>query len=107
MPSMDLAETDSEFQVRLDVPGFKADQIEIEVVNNSLRIKGEYEEEKEDKHKTYHRVERHSASFSRVISLPGGVVEDKVIAECENGILTVKLPKADVAKMQRIKVKAK
>jgi HSP20 family protein len=107
MPSMDLSETDTEFQVRVDVPGFKADQIDIEVVNNTLRIKGEYKEEKEDKNKTYHRIERQAGSFSRMISLPAPVVEDKVVAECENGILTVMLPKAEAAKTQRIKVKAK
>jgi HSP20 family protein len=107
LPSIDLSETDTELQVRVDVPGFKADQIELEVVNNNLRIKGEYKEEKEEKDKTFHRLERHVGSFTRTIALPSPVIENKVNAECEDGILTVTLPKSEVAKTQRIKVKAK
>jgi HSP20 family protein len=107
MPSLDLSETDNEFQVRIDVPGFKPEQIEIDVVNNTLRIKGEYQQEREEKEKTYHRVERRSGSFSRTVALPNAVKEDQVSAECENGILTITLPKAEVAKTQRIKVKGK
>lgn len=107
LPSMDLSETDSEFQVRVDVPGFKPEQIEIEVVNNRLRIKGEYKEEKEEKDRTFHRVERQTGSFSRVVALPAPVLEDKVSAECQDGILTVTLPKTEKIKAQKIKVKSK
>jgi HSP20 family protein len=107
MPSMDLSETDSEFQVRVDIPGFKPEQIEIEVVNNSLKIKGEMKEENEEKDRTFHRVERNSGSFSRMITLPAPVMEDKVLAECQDGILTVTLPKVEKVKTQKIKVQAR
>jgi HSP20 family protein len=107
IPAMDLSETDAEFQVRVDVPGFKPEQIDIEVVNNNLRIKGEFKEEKEEKERSFHRVERHSGSFSRTVTLPAAVLEDKVTAECQDGILTVTLPKSEKIKTQKVKVKAR
>ncbi len=104
-PSMDLAETDESLQIRVDVPGMKPEEIDIEVNGTTLRISGERKEEKEEKGKTYHRVERRVGSFSRVVTLPCAVKEDKVAAECHDGILTVTLPKSEQAKMHKVKVK--
>lgn len=107
IPSLDLEETDVDFEVRMDVPGFKADQIDIQVSNNQLVISGHREEKQEEKNKTCHRIERQSGSFSRSISLPSPIKEDKVKAECEDGVLTITLPKVEVAPKNRIKIKAK
>lgn len=106
-PSVDLSETDDSLQIRMDVPGIKADEINIEVSGNTIRISGEHKEEKEEKGKTYHRVERRSGSFSRALVLPAAVKEDKVCAECKDGVLTITLPKTEVAKTQKVKVVAK
>lgn len=106
-PSVDLSETDDSLQLRLDVPGMKADEIDIQVSGNTIRISGEHKEEKEEKGRTFHRVERRSGSFSRALTLPAAVKEDKVSAECKDGVLTIILPKTEVAKTQKVKVIAK
>lgn len=105
-PSVDLSETDDALQIRMDVPGVKAEEINIEVTGNTIRISGEHKEEKEEKGKTFHRLERTSGSFSRTLALPAAVKEDQVTAECADGILTIKLPKTEVAKTQKVPVKA-
>lgn len=104
-PSLDLSETDSALEVRLDIPGMEAKDIDIRVNGNMLTISGERKEEREEKGKTYHRVERRSGSFSRSVTLPCPVNEQAVDAQYKNGILTVKLPKAEEAKACKINVK--
>lgn len=106
-PSVDLSETDGSLQIRMDVPGIKAEEINIEVSGNTIRISGEHKEEKEEKGKTFHRLERRSGSFTRALTLPAAVKEDKVSAECKDGVLTITLPKTEVAKTQTVKVIAK
>lgn len=106
-PSVDLSETDGSLQIRMDVPGIKAEEINIVVSANTIRISGEHNEEKEEKGKTFHRLERRSGSFTRALTLPAAVKEDKVSAECADGVLTITLPKTEVAKTQTVKVIAK
>lgn len=62
-PSLHVSETDSDFQIMMDAPGMKPDGIEVEVTGDTVRIYGEREEEKEEKERTFHRVERHAGSF--------------------------------------------
>lgn len=107
VPSLDFSETDDAYQIRMNVPGVKAEEVNIEVVGDTIRISGEHKEEKEEKGRTYHRVERRSGSFARALTLPAAVKQDKVAAECKDGILTVTLPKVEAAKAQKIKVIAK
>jgi HSP20 family protein len=104
-PSLDLSETDDSLQVRMDMPGIKADDVNIEVTGNTLRVTGERKEEKEEKGKTYHRVERRYGKFARALSLPCAVKEDKIEAECRDGVLTVTLPKTEPSRTKKIKVK--
>jgi HSP20 family protein len=106
IPSLDLAETDGAIEVRMDIPGMEAKDIDIQVNGNLLTISGERKEEKEEKGKTYHRVERRSGSFSRCVTLPCPVKEETVDAQYKNGILTVKLPKTEEAKAKKITVKS-
>jgi len=105
IPSLDLAETDGDIEVKLDVPGIKPDEIDIEVRGDTLHISGEHKEEKEEKGKTYHRIERRTGSFSRSVALPCCVNEDKVTAECRDGILTINLPKTEESKTRKVTVK--
>lgn len=104
-PSVDLSETDDALQIRLDVPGMKPDEINIEVSGGTIRISGEHKEEKEEKGKTYHRLERRTGSFARALTLPAAVKEDKVNAECKDGVLTITLPKTEAAKTRTVKIK--
>lgn len=106
IPSLDLAETDSDIEVKLEVPGIKADEIDIEVRGDTLHVSGEHKEEKEEKGKTYHRIERRSGSFSRTVPLPCTVNEAKATAECHDGVLTITLPKTEESKSRKIPVKA-
>jgi len=105
--SMDVAETDSAVEVRLDLPGVKPDDIDIQVDGGVLTIRGERNEEasEEDKRRNYHRVERRYGSFARTLTLPCGVQEDEAAAEYKDGVLTVVLPKAAESQTKKIKVK--
>lgn len=105
IPAADLSETDEALQIRMDMPGLKAEEISIEVSGNTIRISGEHQEEKAEKGKTYHRIERRSGSFARAMTLPTSVKEDKVSAECKDGVLTITLPKTEAAKTHRVTVK--
>lgn len=106
-PSTDISETDDTVEVKMDIPGLKAEEIDIEVRGNTLQVSGEHKEEKEEKGKTFHRVERRQGRVYRSITLPADVDEAKVSAECHEGVLTVTLPKAEKAKSHKIAVKAK
>jgi HSP20 family protein len=105
IPSLDLAETDGIVEVRMDIPGMENKDIDIQVNGNLLTISGERKEEREEKGKTFHRVERRVGSFSRTVTLPCPVKEDAVDAQYKNGTLTVKLPKTEETKSKKITVK--
>lgn len=106
VPSLDLSETAEAVQVRMDVPGMKAADIDIQINGALLTISGKREEEKEEKNCTYHRVERTRGAFSRTVTLPCAIDEAKVDAQYRDGILTVAMPKTVEAKGHKIKVKA-
>jgi HSP20 family protein len=105
IPSMDVAETDTQIEIKMDVPGMKPEEVNVEVQGNTLVVTGEHKEEKEEKGKTFHRIERKSGSIQRSITLPCEVQEAQIVAECKNGVLTVTLPKAEQAKTRKIPVK--
>jgi HSP20 family protein len=105
-PSIDLSETDTAVEVRMDLPGVKPDDIDIQVNGNILSVSGQRKEEKEEKGRTFHRIERHSGTFSRSITLPATVNDSEVAAEYRDGVLCVTLPKTDQSKRHKIKVKS-
>lgn len=104
-PALDLSETEDTVQVRLDLPGLEAKDIDVQVRDNQLVVTGERKEEKVEKGETFHRVERREGKFSRSVLLPCGVNEGKVDAQFRNGVLTIKLPKIEQPKAKRIEVK--
>ena len=104
-PALDLSETDTAIDVRMDLPGIIAKDIDIQVNGNVLTVSGERKEEKEEKGKTFHRVERHYGNFSRSVTLPCTIAESEVAAEYKDGVLTIKLPKTEESKAHKIKVK--
>jgi HSP20 family protein len=105
VPALDMSESDSSIDVRMDLPGITAKDIDIQVSGNVLTVTGKREEEKEEKGKTFHRVERRYGDFSRSVTLPCAVDEDKVAAEYRDGVLSIKLPKTEESKAHKIKVK--
>jgi HSP20 family protein len=105
VPDLDMSETETAVEVRMDVPGVTAKDIEIQITGNVLTVSGERKEEKEEKRKTFHRIERRYGNFSRSVTLPCTVTESEVAAEYHDGVLTVKLPKTEESKAHKIKVK--
>ena len=104
-PSVNLSETDKSIELTMDLPGVDSKEIDIRLNNNILTVSGRKKEEKEDKGRRYHRVERRTGEFSRSFQLPYPVAEDKVKAEYDDGVLTIILPKTEEAKPRRIAVK--
>jgi HSP20 family protein len=105
VPAMDLSETADAVEVRIDVPGFKADEINVQLSNNVLTVSGEHVEEEKTEEKTYHRMERRFGSFSRSVALPAPVDEARNDAQYRDGVLTGSMPKTQEAKSRKIKVK--
>jgi HSP20 family protein len=104
-PSLDLVEADNAYEIRMDIPGIEAKDIDVQVHGNAVTISGQRKEEKEEKGKTYHRVERRCGSFSRTLTLPCKVNEGEVAADYTQGVLTVKLPKCEESKATKVSVK--
>jgi HSP20 family protein len=105
-PALDLSENDTAIEVRFDLPGLKSKDIDIQLNGNILTVTGRREEEREEKGRTFHRVERQSGTFSRSITLPCSVNESEVAAEYHDGVLSITLPKTDESKARKIKVKS-
>ena len=104
-PALDVAEKDNSFEIRMDIPGVDSKDLDVEVHGNTVTISGSRKEEKEEKGKTFHRIERSSGSFSRTVTLPCGVSEKEVAAEYTNGVLSVVLPKSEEARPKKISIK--
>ena len=106
-PPLDVTETDSNLQVRMDLPGIDSKEIDVQVSGNQLTIAGERKEEKVTKNELAHRIERRVGCFSRSFTLPCAVQEDKIEANFQNGVLQITLPKTEEAKSRRIPVKGR
>ncbi len=103
-PVVDVMETDEEFQIRAELPGVEKKDVKLSVEEGVLTISGHREQEKEEKGKRYHRIERAYGSFARSFTVPDAVDEQKVAAEFKNGVLTVRLPKSEKARPKSIEV---
>ncbi len=104
-PEADFFETENEFVLELDLPGFESDDVEVKVEKGVLSITGERTVEKEEEKGTYHLRERSWGKFSRSFSIPHTIDSKKVGADFHKGVLTVTLPKAPEAKARKIEVK--
>ena|SRR5947208_2066247 len=103
-PAVDILETENELLLKADLPGVDMKNIDIQVENGTLTLKGQREFQNEAKQGGYHRIERSYGSFVRYFALPETVDTEGVRAEFKNGVLTVTLPKKEVAKPRQIKV---
>ena len=104
-PAIDVAEQDNAIVVRAEVPGCKAEDIEISVFNNKLTISGEKKLAEEKKEKGYYHVESSYGSFRRELTLPTDVDQKKIDAMCKDGVLSITLPKAEKSKAVKVKIK--
>src|SRR5574337_90059 len=105
IPPIDLSETAEKITVKAEIPGIDPKEVDISIQGDTLLIKGEKKEEKEEKGKNYYRMERRYGSFSRSIDLPTSVDTNKVTAECKNGVLEITLQKKEEVKPKQISVK--
>lgn len=103
-PLINVTEDKDHYRVRAELPGLSAEDLDISITGNSLALSGERKISEEAKDAKYHRRERESGKFSRMIELPDHVDGEKVEAKMANGILTVVMPKAEAAKPRQIKV---
>jgi len=106
-PAVDVAETDKAYEVTAEVPGLDEKNIEVKVVNGSLTIKGEKQEEKEEKKKDYYLHERQFGAFERCFRIPEDVDANKIEASFRKGVLTVTLPKKPEAQKPEKKIEVK
>ena len=107
MPAVDVFDTKDAVVLKAELAGMDPDEIQIEVEDNVLTIKGERKFEEKVDEERYYRVERRFGSFQRNLALPQGVKPEDVSAAYEDGILTVTVPKVEEEKPKRIEVKAK
>lgn len=103
-PAVDVFETKDAVELRAELPGMSASDVDISIENDVLTLSGERKMEKDVKEENYHRVERSYGCFTRSFSLPRRVQKDKVKAKFVNGVLHVVLPKAEEAKPKQIKI---
>jgi len=104
-PLINLTEDKENFYVRAELPGVKAEELNISATGKNLIISGERKIASRGDDVRYHRREREAGNFSRAITLPGDVEVDNVEASLVNGVLTVRIPKAEAAKPKKITVK--
>ena len=104
-PRVDISETDNEFVIKAEIPEVKKEDVKVSVDNGVVTIQGERKQEKEDKGKKFHRVERYYGSFVRSFSLPDNIDETKIKASFKDGMLNLQIPKTAAAKPKTIEVK--
>ncbi len=103
-PAVNIAENENEITVTAEIPGMEKNDLDVSLTGDMLTIKGEKKVEHEEKSDNFHRFERSYGSFSRSLSLPCDVQHDKVDARYKNGVLTLKLPKAEQCKSKSVKI---
>ena len=105
VPAVDILESDEAITLKADVPDMKQEDLDIRMENGTLTLKGERAFEKSENGKGFRHIERQHGTFTRVFALPDSVEADKVSADYKNGVLTVTLPKKEIAKPRSVKVK--
>lgn len=105
-PAVDIFDTDQAIVLRAELPGLDPDDIEIEIDDNTLSLKGERRFEETVQEGRYYRLERAYGHFQRNVTLPQGVKADEISATFDKGVLSVRVPKADEIRPRRIAVTA-
>jgi HSP20 family protein len=104
VPAVDIYEDAEKVVLKLEVPGVEEKDLDVQVENNTLTVKGERKFEKEEKQENFHRIERSYGSFYRAFTLPTTVDSEHVQASYQNGVLKLELKKKAEAKPKQIKV---
>lgn len=107
-PTLDLSATGKEYTITVEIPGVDEKDVKVDISDDTLTIRGEKKQKKEEKEKNYYRIERSYGSFQRVLSLPEDANQDGVTAKFKKGVLTVTIPKKALPEsdVKRIEVKS-
>jgi len=92
-PTLDIGVTDKEYTISVELPGMDQKDIQLELVNDTLMIKGEKKQDKEEQDKNFYRIERSYGSFQRVLSVPEDADRDRINAVYKNGVMKITLPR--------------
>lgn len=106
-PAVDITEDDSSYKVTAELPGMSEKEIEVVVSGDTMTLKGEKKQEKEQKEKNFYLSERSYGSFQRSFYVPEGVDRDKIAADFSKGVLTITMPKTAKAVEQQKKIEVK
>ncbi|OZB46966.1 MAG: heat-shock protein [Thiomonas sp. 14-66-4] len=104
-PQVDIAETPKEFTIKAEIPEVKKEDVKVSIDSGVVTIQGERKQEKEEKDKKFHRIERFYGSFSRSFSLPENIDANAAQATFKDGVLTLQIPKTAAAQPKAIEVK--
>jgi len=105
-PAVNVAETPQAYEVTADLPGMKAEDLDLEMKEGQLWISGQREEQTKEEGKTFHRIERTYGKFHRVVPLPGSVDEAGIEAEYRDGVLSIRVPKSAEVQPKKIQVRS-
>jgi HSP20 family protein len=103
-PQINLTEDEDRFYLRAELPGVKTDDLDMQATAKNISISGERRIEAEGEGVRYHRREREAGKFSRIVAMPTEIDPDRIEARMQDGILTIRVPKADAVKPRRITI---
>lgn len=106
-PAVDILEDNDKYHVQMELPGMDKNDVKISFKDDVLIISGEKKFDKEEGEKNYHHYERRYGKFERAFRVNSDIITDKIDASFKNGVLTIDLPKAEIAKPKEIEVKVK
>lgn len=106
-PSLDIASDEKEYSIKVELPGIDADNIKVEYIGGTLRIKGEKKQEKEEKGKDFYKMERSYGSFQRILDLPADADEDQITSRYKDGVLSISIAKKMLPKTETKQIEIK
>ena len=104
-PAVDVVEQDNAYVLRAEIPGIAPNEIDVQVENDVLTLRGERKQENQEERDGYRRVERSYGSFSRTFVLPKGTNVEAIEARAEHGVLSISIPKVQTASARKVEVK--
>ena len=104
-PQINLTEDRDKFYVRAELPGVQSEDLELQATGKNLSLSGERKIEAENEGVRYHRREREAGKFSRIIAMPTEIDPDRIEAGMKDGVLTIRVPKAEAVKPRQITIK--
>jgi HSP20 family protein len=106
-PTLDIGASEKEYTISVELPGVDEKEVQLELINDTLKVKGEKKQQKEEKEKNYYRMERAYGSFQRVLSLPEDADQEKINAVYKNGIMEITIPRKAAPKTEAKQIEIK